>query len=247
MIYLNKILPIFVSPIFLIIVLLMLAIWRRWTWPIVVAAVGLWLASMPVVGDTLLSKLQSGMVRKTIASLPKADAIVVLSGTLSTVRGEHGYVTEWHDADRFFGGVKLLKAGKSDKLIFTRGQFPWAKNSRPEGEVFKEKALEMSVPETAIQLTDLVANTQEEAVEVSKMMNIENKNGVLLVTSAFHMPRAKRIFEAQGLKVTTFPVDFFRDPGGLTPMSFLPSAAALAHTSLFTREMLGRLYYRLRT
>jgi hypothetical protein len=33
-------------------------------------------------------------------------------------------VSEWKDADRFFGGVELFKAGKSPLLVFTGGAAP---------------------------------------------------------------------------------------------------------------------------
>jgi len=71
---------------------------------------------------------------------------------------------------------------------------------------------------------------------------------VLLVTSAFHMPRARQLFEDAGLAVTTFPVDFAHsDAGGVGVLDFLPSAGALGETQTAMREMYGRLYYRVRS
>ena len=246
MIYLHKILPILVSPIFLFILLLAIGLWSGWTWPILVTIIYLWLCSMPIIGDHLASCLEGGQIRRSIENVPNADAIVVLGGTLTTVAGEDGFVTQWMDANRFFGGIELKKAGKADLLIFTRGQLPWASNSVPDGEVFRKKAIELGVAEHSIHLTGLVTNTDEEAREVAQLLKPTGKTNILLVTSAYHMSRARHVFEARGLKTIPFPVGFIPYDGEITPMRFLPDATALENTSLFHREMVGRLYYRLR-
>jgi hypothetical protein len=53
----------------------------------------------------------------------EADAIVVLSEGRVVVPGKAA-VSEWSDADRFFGGVELFRAGKSPLLVFTGGAAP---------------------------------------------------------------------------------------------------------------------------
>jgi len=68
----------------------------------------------------------------------------------------------------------------------------------------------------------------------------------LLVTSAFHMPRSKALFERQGLTVIEYPVDFQVGASSSDPMKYLPSAGALRATDLAIRKLIGRLYYALR-
>ena len=63
----------------------------------------------------------------------------------------------------------------------------------------KEFAIKFGVPEESILLTDNVQNTDQEAKSVKKLLN-SNDVKVILVTSAFHMPRAKKIFETFYLK-----------------------------------------------
>ena len=72
------------------------------------------------------------------------------------------------------------------------------------------------------------------------------RDRVILVTSAFHMPRAKKVFETSNIKVIPFAVDFINSHEKLTFMSFIPSTNALNGTSFFVREMIGRLYYNLK-
>jgi uncharacterized SAM-binding protein YcdF (DUF218 family) len=53
-----------------------------------------------------------------------------------------------------------------------------------------------------------VQNTDQEAKAVAKLLNKEVPN-IILVTSAFHMPRAQKVFEAAGIVVSPFPCRFF--------------------------------------
>ena len=95
--------------------------------------------------------------------------------------------------------------------------------------------------------TPPVLNTADEAVAIRRLLPARQSR-VLLVTSAFHMRRAQRLFERQGLQVLPFPVDFqargrWADPLWRDPTQWLPSATALDKTSRALRELLGRLVY----
>lgn len=190
-----------------------------------------------------MAQLEHGQVLQQPNAVPQAGAIVVLSGILTAVEGESGLQTEWLDPDRYFGGLALYKAGKAPKLIFTRGQLPWTDNIEPEGEYLKRKAIEDGIPSSEILLTDIVENTEGEAIATRALLKDNDDAKILLVTSAFHMPRAMDVFLAQGLDVVPYPVDFKVRAEKTTFMAYLPSASALAQTSLYVREMLGRAYY----
>ena len=102
--------------------------------------------------------------------------------------------------------------------------------------------------------TPQVVNTAEEAVAISRLLEASGNGSVpspriLLVTSAFHMRRAQRLFERQGLMVEPFPVDFqargaWAGPLWRDPTKWFPSAEALDGSSRALRELLGRLIYR---
>ena len=66
---------------------------------------------------------------------------------------------------------------------------------------------------------------------------------VLLVTSAFHMPRAQAQFARAGFEVMPYPVDF-RTEAGRRPslLDWLPQASALEDSSLALREWIGRAW-----
>ena len=67
---------------------------------------------------------------------------------------------------------------------------------------------------------------------------------IILVTSAYHMFRAKRLFEKQGFIVISCKVDYkVIGNNQVTFMDFLSSAINLELTEIEFREIIGRLYY----
>jgi uncharacterized SAM-binding protein YcdF (DUF218 family) len=81
-----------------------------------------------------------------------------------------------------------------------------------------------------------------EAESVKALLGPDRK--IRLVTSAFHMPRAQRLFERVGFTVVSYPVDFYANLAQpLSILAILPNADALQETDLAWRELIGRAYY----
>jgi len=249
MIYLHKILPYAISPLVLILVLVAYGVFKNKKKYSVVGLVLLYIASTSIVADFLFEKIEGKGIKAVVAAQP-ADGIVVLSGMMTHVTSAAGPVYEWGDADRFFAGIDLYQAGKAGRLIFTGGALPWDKVAQNEGMVLKTFAQRMGVPEASITVSREAQNTAQEAQAVwdlfaSRASQASQPPKILLVTSAFHMPRAQRLFERQGFVVEAFPVDFRVRVRAMTPMDFLPDPRALSLTDVFVRELLGRFYYQL--
>jgi len=138
--------------------------------------------------------------------------------------GDSTYV-EWGDPDRFFGGIALFKAGKAQKLIFTGGKMPWDKAKKTEGVVLKEFAISNGIPSEKIQVTKNVENTADEAVAVKELLGTSKR--IILVTSAYHMYSARRLFEGEGFSVVSYNVDYTaRRNNVLVVMDFLPDSGS---------------------
>ena len=246
MIYLHKLLPLLLSPIVVVLALVLVGAWRRSRAILVAAALLLWTLSTPVIADALLRAVEGHRVRLEAATMPKADAVVVLSGMLTHVQGEKGLVSEWGEAaDRLFGGLELMQADKAPRLVLTRGLLPWQGKIRAEGEILREIAIAAGVPAERIVLTPPAMNTADEAVGVRSLL-ASDAGAVILVTSAFHMTRARALFEQQGLRVIEYPVDFRVGASGNAPTDYFPSAGALRNSDEAIREWLGQAYYALR-
>ena len=250
----NKLLPIFAMPVFvgLVLTLLGLSLRRRWLGFLGVAVV--WVAATPLVGNAALRWIEAGYERTLEAFAPEADLIVVLSAGRHPAPGPHG-VSEWNDPDRFFAGVALWEAGKAPTLVFTGGG-PSRPGMPTEGEILRDTALRLGVDPAAIVVTGRVATTIDEAEALACMVSegaagmpdgFAGARRILLVTSAFHLPRATRAFEWHGFEVAGFPVDFqSTDTSGWRATMLLPSSVSLRNTELAWREFIGRVVERLR-
>lgn len=243
-IYIHKVLPLIVSPLFLVFFLLLCGVFFKSRKIIIIGSVTLILFSLPILSKNLNFYLQKDYSPKDISNINEADAIVVLSGMVSVVKNGEKFKYEFGGAvDRILSGIDLFKKSKAPILILTKGKLPW-QYGVSEGEFLREFAIKFGIPKESILLTDNVKNTDEEAKAVKKKLNNENSK-IILVTSAFHMRRAQKVFEATNIKVIPFAVDF-HSSRKITFIDFIPSASGLSGTSSFIREMMGRLYYNLK-
>ena len=245
MIYLHKILPLIFSPLFFILSIIIFGIIIGSKKTSFAGVVILVICSMPIVSGKMIAYLESDYELNRSSEIDTANAIVVLSGMVKTIKTKDGLDYEWGGAvDRFFTGINLFNLDKAPTLIFTGGKLPWSIGV-PEGEFLREEAIKLGIPKKDILLTENVENTDQEAKAIKKLLSIDDPK-VILVTSAFHMPRAQLVFEAAGISVIPFPVDFLIGTGKITLMSFIPSASSFASTNFFVREMIGRTYYNLK-
>ena len=236
---LRKILPTLVLPLGVTLILLGLAITFRRRRFAAAAAALLFVASLPIVSNALIAQLEYRYPRIDAAQCPSAEAILVLGGIVSSVSRSPNMPTQWNDSiDRFESGVELFRLHKAPILLFTSSGDP----SFNEGELLRRAAIDHGVPNEAIRLTPGAATTT--ATEALALQQMEFKR-VILVTSAFHMPRACRLFRRAGIEVVPFPTDYQSEPFSFRLDRWFPNADALRRTELALHELYGNLYYRL--
>jgi len=250
MLFLHKLLPIFVLPIGWVVTLLGVALIRKKRWPVVAALALLYVSSLPFVGDHLLRVLESRYPQVSLVQVERADAIVSLSGIFGPPAkpGCRNCLPNLGDAnERLEAGIALWQLKKAAHLVFTGGRIPWENQSEVEGAASARVAVARGVPSDNIVITGEVGNTFDEAQAVAAVARERGWSKIILVTSAFHMPRAARMFRRAGVDFFPFPVDFrVGSNGPITILDFLPQAAGLTYTELTLRDLYGMLFYSLR-
>ena len=184
---LSKLLPLALLPLGFSLILLVVGLVFRWRWPVVTAALLLWVFSLGLVSQSLWRWLETPWQRRSALEAPQADAIVVLSGGRHPAPGA-ARVSEWEDPDRFLSGLDLFRAGKAPRLLFTGGASPFLPGQPPEGQRYLQEARQLGIPAAAMASTPPVLNTADEAVAIRRLLPARQSR-VLLVTSAFHMRR----------------------------------------------------------
>ena len=245
MISLHKILPLLLSPLMIAILLICLTLLtgrRRFS---LIAAMVLVFFSLSPVSDVLTRWAEADTPPQPVSAMPQADGVLVLSGMLNAQRFDGEIRYDYGGAvDRLFGGIELMKAGTAPALYLTRGQLPWS-IGRPEGEVLAEQAITSGISPEKIFLTPIAQNTAQEAAGLRQVFT-SAKPHIILVTSAFHMPRSIQLFEHYGFQVTPYPVDFHQSGNRFSSQDFIPNTEALNRSFRMLREFMGRAYYSLK-
>lgn len=155
--------------------------------------------------------------------------------------------SEWIDADRLFAGLEayayLNRQGETAQLIFTWGWWPTHPALPPEGDVLSERSIALGIPPEAVARTSKVRNIVDEAKAVAAMLPASRT--VLLITSAFHMHRAQRLFQRQGLSALLYPMDFQATGAWAghplqNPLNLVPTVDGLKSSSRAVREVISR-------
>jgi uncharacterized SAM-binding protein YcdF (DUF218 family) len=135
------------------------------------------------------------------------DGIVVLGGGIDAAsyyeRRGSGYTTA---IGRIVEAARLAKLHPSARLIIAGG--PQLEPGHSEADATRALLLELGVQPERIELEAHSRNTYENALFVKQVAHPEPGEHWLLVTSAFHMPRAIGCFRAIGFPVIAFPVDY---------------------------------------
>jgi uncharacterized SAM-binding protein YcdF (DUF218 family) len=258
---LSKLVPLALYPLGLALLLQiggLLARRRRWgRWLSAGGIALLALASMPWVSRQLLWGLEEPAARVTPNTLPQADAVVVLGGGLQPALPPRREVEVNDAGDRLLTGVGLVRTGLAPWLLVSGGRvtFRAGDPSPTEAQSARELALRLGIPAERILLSGKARNTAEEARALERMARARGWRSVLLVTSASHMMRSLSTFRRlTDLRITPVACDFRlpvrrllgRPTATSVLIDLLPSADALAVTTVAAREHLGQWFYRLR-
>jgi uncharacterized SAM-binding protein YcdF (DUF218 family) len=251
MLVINKIVGIFLSPFLWILIISIYAIFQRHDkkrkkiYTVVLCM--MFLFSNPL----LINILQYPFHSPPMPMQPneKYDVGIVLGGMTSYDKiNKAGHFNM--SSDRFIQVALLYKKGFIKKIVASGGQNGWKdEDDFVEAKFIADNLIDLGVPISDIYIEGKSRNTIENAENTYHILDsigIE-KNKVVLITSAFHMPRAKETFEKKGFKVRPYPCAFSILPSSvkLNLDSMMPSAWVFDAWGGFLKEMVGRLYLRI--
>lgn len=200
--------------------------------------VWLWLWSMPVMSDVLRGRIEALAGSRSIGQVSVSGVIVVLGGGVNGTCLPLRYYPDLGSAsDRVWHAARLYKAGKG-KMIVLSGGFV-SNGNESEAEAMQSFLLDLGVPKGAIILEDASTNTSENARLTHERFAKVGIEKIILVTSALHMPRARRLFEHEGFQVIPAPADFEVIDHPFEVTRFLPEARALEGSARAMKELVG--------
>lgn len=234
----------------ILLLLLLVAWWLRRRFPRVAAACftlalgALWLMSLPVVVEWSARQLETepalGELQWTQLA-NQAQAIVVLGG------GREQNDPAWGGdqpslmaLERVRYAARLAKASGLPLLVSGGLHY----GAPPSEAALMAEVLARDYGVKVRWQEGLSRTTWENATHSVEILQKEGIRRVLLVTQAWHMPRARWSFEQAGFQVLTAPMGFLGVPNGRPAGGWLPESKAVWENGLLLNEAIGWWAYR---
>jgi len=256
--FFSKFLPPFIYPLGLTLIAIVLALllWRKprlQRVALIVALAVLLLASNEWVSSALVRSIEWQYLPPK--EVPQAEAIVLLGGGTLPALYPRPIVELNGAGDRVFYAAWLYHQDAAPLIVSSGGAIDWLENGKSAADDMAFLLDMLDVPPEAILLEEHSRNTAENASETAKILQEKGITRIILVTSAFHMPRSVPLFENQGFEVIPAPTDFSvtqADWDSLTEFGpgmivrLLPTSDNLSSTTRVLKEYIGMVVYRLR-
>jgi uncharacterized SAM-binding protein YcdF (DUF218 family) len=249
---LSKILGFFALPSNLVItaglvgLLLLATRWRRF---------GLWLAmaSLLLCAVMGVSPLGNALILTLEQRFPPWDAargapdgIVVLGGAITPdVSAARGAPALNEAAERVTAAAELARRYPNARLIFSGGSNALMFDEGAEAAIAVQQFEALGVARDRVIAEEQSRNTVENAVFSYRLANPQPGERWLLVTSAYHMPRAIGVFRQAGFAVEAYPVDWRTRGSADALRPFASIGDGLRRTDTAVREWVGLIVYRL--
>jgi uncharacterized SAM-binding protein YcdF (DUF218 family) len=207
--------------------------------------VALAICGIAPLGDALIQPLESRFQRPDLDRAgPSIAGIIVLGG------GEDGQAIGAPQlaglneaAERYTEAVALARRLPGARVVFSGGSGRLLTVEEPEAAGAGRLFAALGVAEDRITLEGKSRNTHENAVLTAQIVKPQPHQRWLLVTSAWHMPRAMGCFRQAGFAVEAWPVDY-RTPRPLDLTRVYGSVPeGLRRIDFVTREYVGLVGY----
>lgn len=206
-----------------------------------------------VIGATptsalLAQKLEKPYVLTDWDAVPEADAIVILGAALGRSSADLNGFNLKRETDRIITGFELARREKAKALVLGGGKGKPSEGIKSEGEHMQTWFESWGVASVPTFVLPGNLNTYQEALGTKKLIEEQNWDSILLVTSGTHMARAEAVFHTAGVNVIPVACDFegasyLERTGG---WSFVPRQTSFYLMKVYLHEVIGWPYYRLR-
>jgi len=171
------------------------------------------------------------------------DGIIVLGGMIDQfVSAARGQPSMGPAVERVTEFANLARRYPDAKLVFTGGSGNILDQSVKEAAQVKPFLEILGLDPARVLFEDQSRNTYENALLSKELARPGSDESWILITSAFHMPRALGCFRETGWNVIPYPVDYYTTGTmGWVPGFDLIDGLTMASTA--THEWLGLMFY----
>ena len=192
------------------------------------------------ISNWLISTLEKPYQNINVYEMEALDSIVVLGGGTNSRLG--GGTQLGISGDRVATAARLFHADKVKNIICTGSDsFRSSEKDLNPREEAAEILVELKVPSAnVVQLPG--KNTSEEMQNLKIWLEANPQHGQIgILTSAWHLTRALRLAESNGLELVPVPADFLTMPFGPSPNLVVPSSDCMDVSKRAIKEYLARV------
>ena len=204
------------------------------------------LCAFSPLGNLLLYPLESRFPPWSAAqSAP--DGIVVLGGPIDAdLSVAHDVPVIHSGADRIVAAAALARKYPDARIIYAGGSANLVGSDAREADYAATIFESLGIDKARLIMDRRSRNTYENALFSKELAAPKSGERWLLVTSAFHMPRAIGLFRQAGFAVEPYPVDWRVGRSAADILAFTPLALeGLGRTDVAVREWIGLVAYRM--
>jgi uncharacterized SAM-binding protein YcdF (DUF218 family) len=214
-------------------------------WVLLLAIALFFILGIRPTGKALIGVLETRYPPPTSLEMQGHDAVVVLAGGIKR-QPPSGAPTllGTYSLDRLICGVMMFKEGVAPLLVMTGGTGDPSQKSPAEAEEMRKFAIWLGVPPSSVLSESGSRITAESAVELRR--TLPHLQRILLVTSAYHLPRATAAFRKQGFaQVTPVPCGYESYGTDFTWEDLVPSNQGFRVFEAAIHEYVGIVVYRI--
>ena len=146
-------------------------------------------------------------------------------------------------AERIIEAVKLAKYAPNARIVLSGGPNTISSKPTADSVVVKQLMIDMGVDRARIETDERSRNTWQNALYAKDIAQPKPGQNWLLVTSAYHMPRAIGCFRRAGFTVTAYPVDYLTGGRKTQFWPFYYALDGVTITDIAAKEWVGLLAY----
>ena len=213
---------------------------------------GLALLAIAILGATpasyfILAPLENRFPPANLDAGAEIKGIIVLGGAVDThVSTARGTPALNGAAERFTAIPDLARRFPRAQIIFSGGiglLQDQGVDDKPEADAARKLFASFGLAPERLVFEERSRNTQENAAFTRDLLKPAASDHYLLVTSAYHMPRAMALFRKAGFTVEAWPVDY-RTAGPQDAWRFFHSfSEGLLQSDIAIREWVGLYGY----
>jgi uncharacterized SAM-binding protein YcdF (DUF218 family) len=181
-------------------------------------------------------------------SAEKYDVAIVLGG-IGSIDERQKRIDFTYSSDRLWQTLELYHRGRIKQIMFSGGSGSIRYPDHKEGFYVKKYLTTIHVPDSSLIIENDSKNTHENAVNSKRILDsLHFKGSVLLVTSAFHMPRALKCFKKEGFTdITPYLTNRISGPRRFDwDHCLLPNPGAMTTLNMLIHEWLGCIIYKIK-